>query len=56
MEKMKAEAAKYVLQEEDVLTYAMFPQVAPKFFETRNAKKQGVDAAHADYANKSHPV
>ena len=56
MEKLRAEAAKWATQEEDVLTYAMFPQVAPKFFETRNAKKQGVDAAHADYANKSHPV
>ena len=39
-----------------VLTYAMFPQVAPKFFEKRNAKKQGVDADHADYTNQSHPV
>lgn len=56
VEKMKAEAAKYAIQEEDVLTYAMFPQVAPKFFEKRNARIQGVDAAHVDYANKSHPV
>ena len=53
---MKAEAAKYVIQEEDVLTYAMFPQVAPKFFEKRNARLQGVDALHADYTSKSHPV
>ena len=56
IEKLKAEASKYVMQEEDVLTYAMFPQVAPKFFEKRNAKAQGVDADHADFANKSHPV
>ena len=56
MDKLKAEAAKWATQEEDVLTYAMFPQVAPKFFEKRNAKKQGVDADHADYANKSHIV
>jgi len=56
VEKMKAEAAKYAIQEEDVLTYAMFPQVAPKFFEKRNAKMQGVDALHADYVNKSHPI
>lgn len=39
-----------------MLTYAMFPQVAPKFFEKRNARLQGVDALHADYENKSHPV
>ena len=44
MDKLKTEAAKWATQEEDVLTYAMFPQVAPKFFEKRNAKKQGVDA------------
>ena len=56
MDKLKAEAAKWAIQEEDALTYAMFPQVAPKFFEKRNAKIQGVDADHADYANKSHPI
>ena len=47
---------KWATQEEDVLTYAMFPQVAPKFFEKRNAKKQGVDGDHVDYTNQSHPV
>ncbi len=56
MDKLRTEASKWAVQEEDVLTYAMFPQVAPKFFETRNAKMQGVDADHVDYANKSHPV
>jgi pyruvate/oxaloacetate carboxyltransferase len=56
MDQLKAEAAKWATQEEDVLTYAMFPQVAPKFFEKRNAKKQGVDGDHVDYTNQSHPV
>ena len=56
MEKLRAEAAKWMRQEEDVLTYAMFPQVAPKFFETRNEKAFGVDGEHVDFANKSHPV
>ena len=36
LEKLRAEAAPYVKQEEDVLTYAMFPQVAPKFFANRD--------------------
>ncbi len=53
---MKAEAAKYAIQEEDVLTYAMFPQVAPGFFEKRAEKAAGVDGDHVDYASKSHPV
>ena len=56
VEKMKAEAAKYAIQEEDVLTYAMFPQVAPGFFEKRAEKAAGVDGDHVDYASKSHPV
>ena len=56
MDKLKAEAAKWATQEEDVLTYAMFPQVAPKFFDKRNAKKQGEDGDHVDYTNQSHPV
>lgn len=56
MDKLRAEASKWVQQEEDVLTYAMFPQVAPKFFEKRNEKRVGVDGDHVDFANKSHPV
>ena len=56
MDKLKAEAAKWATQEEDVLTYAMFPQVAPKFFDKRNAKKQGVDGDHVDYAKGQHIV
>ena len=32
-------------QEEDVLSYALFPQVAMKFFEARKAAKSGVPAA-----------
>lgn len=34
-------------QEEDVLSYALFPQVAMKFFEARKAAKSGVPAAPA---------
>lgn len=57
MEKMRAEfPAEYLEQEEDILTMAMFPQVAPKFFESRKNKKYGVDAKHADKGSKVHPV
>lgn len=57
IEKMRAELpAKYNEQEEDVLTWAMFPQVAPKFFESRFQKKHGIDGAHLDDKNKVHPV
>ena len=57
MEKMRAEfPAEYLEQEEDILTMAMFPQVAPKFFESRKNKKYGVDGKHGDKASKVHPV
>ena len=53
---MKKEAAEWTEQEEDILTYAMFPKVAPKFFKQRRDKKYGVDSEHSDAANKVHPV
>lgn len=57
LDKLRTEfPAEYLEQEEDVLTMAMFPQVAPKFFESRKNKKYGVDGKHADKANKVHPV
>jgi oxaloacetate decarboxylase alpha subunit len=56
LEKLKKECAEWTEQEEDVLTYAMFPKVAPKFFEKRRNKKYGVDGAHADAEAKVHTV
>ncbi|MCI8442729.1 MAG: oxaloacetate decarboxylase subunit alpha [Provencibacterium sp.] len=57
LEKLRADIpAQYIEQEEDVLTWAQFPQVAPKFFEKRQQKKYGVDGAHADKESKVHPV
>ena len=56
LEEMRKECADWTEQEEDVLTYAMFPKVAPKFFEQRRNKKYGVDGKHSDAVNKVHPV
>ncbi len=56
LEKLKKECAPWTQQEEDVLSYAQFGQVAVKFFEQRDNKKYKVDAAHADIENKVHPV
>ncbi len=57
LEKLKAEMpAKFLEQEEDVLTLAQFPQVAPKFFEYRSNQKYHVDAQHADAKLGVHPV
>lgn len=56
LDKLKQECAEWTEQEEDVLTYAMFPKVAPKFFEKRRDRQVGIDADHADKTNKVHPV
>ncbi len=55
---MKEEAKEWIdgSSVEDVLTYAMFPKVAPKFFEKRRDKQLGIDALHADKKSKVHPV
>ncbi|MFT3951065.1 MAG: oxaloacetate decarboxylase subunit alpha [Oscillospiraceae bacterium] len=56
LEKLKKECAEWTEQEEDVLSYAMFPKVAPKFFEKRRNMRYGIDAAHSDAAAKVHPI
>jgi oxaloacetate decarboxylase alpha subunit len=50
------EMKEYYEQEEDVLSYAVFPQVAMKFFKDRQAKKYGIDSSLADKGNKTYPV
>ncbi len=56
LDKIKAEAAQYIEQDEDILTYAMFPQVATKFFEYRKAQKYKIDPDMVDYDNRVHPL
>lgn len=46
----------YMEQDEDVLSYALFDQVAIRYFQFRQAQKYGVDASLADKKNKSYPV
>ncbi len=56
LEKLKAEAAPYAQQEEDVLSYAMFPKVSVDFFEKRRAAQLGVNPALLDKENKTYPI
>lgn len=53
---IREEMKEYLEQDEDILSYAMFPQVAKKFFEFRKAKKYKIDPDMVDYENKVHPV
>ena len=54
--KVEKEMAEYHEQDEDVLTWAMFPQVAQKFFEWRKAQKYKIDPDMVDYENRVHPM
>ncbi len=55
-EKFKSEIADYIEQEEDVLSYAVFGQVALNFFKWRKAQKDGVDKNIIDAGNGVYPV
>ena len=56
MDKLRDECAKYAKNDEDVLSYAQFPQPATKFFEKRRAKELEIDADHLNKAAKVMPV
>jgi len=56
LEDFRKEMAEYMEQDEDVLSYALFPPVAVKFFEQRAATKYKIDSDMVDYENKVHPV
>lgn len=55
LETLRAKIPEWIEQEEDVLTYAQFPEIAPKFFKKRRDKKIGLNP-DADLKNKVHPV
>ena len=50
------EIAAYKVQDEDVLTYALFPNIALDFFKKRQAKETKIDQTAADTASKAYPV
>lgn len=56
LDKIRNEMKVYLEQEEDVLSYALFPQVAEKFFQYRQAQKYKIDSSQVDYKEKVHPV
>ncbi|ROR29405.1 oxaloacetate decarboxylase alpha subunit [Mobilisporobacter senegalensis] len=56
LKKIEAEMIQYKEQDEDILSYALFPQVATEFFKYRQAQKTKVDQTIADTANGAYPV
>ena len=53
---IEKEMAQYKQQDEDVLSYALFPQVATEFFKYREAQQNKVDASAADTETQAYPV
>lgn len=56
LEKYRNEIKEYIEQEEDVLSYALFPQIAMEFFKRRQAIKYKIDSELLDIESKVHPV
>ena len=56
LEKYREEIKEYYEQEEDVLTYALFPQVALKYFSLRKAQKYNIDENLVNEQDMTYPV
>ena len=56
MPQFEKECAQWKQQDEDVLSYALFPAVAKEFFQYREAQQKKVDVTVADKENKAYPV
>jgi oxaloacetate decarboxylase alpha subunit len=53
---LKEEIKKYIEQDEDVLSYALFPQVALKFFEHRQIQRYKIDSTLVNHEDMTYPV
>ena len=56
LEKYRSEIKEYIEQEEDILSYALFPQVAVPFFKQRMAEKYKIETDLLNQEEKTHPV
>ncbi|MBP1757524.1 MAG: Conserved carboxylase region [Firmicutes bacterium] len=56
LDNTRIKAAEWIEQEEDVLTYAMFPQVAEKFFQWRRSQRHLVDEAVGSVSEAFQPA
>lgn len=56
LDKYRNEMKQYLEQEEDVLSYALFPQVAMDFFKYREAQKYKIDNTLVNKEDMTHPI
>lgn len=56
LDNYKEEIKEYIEQEEDILSYALFPQIALQFFKQRQASRYKIDHELVDEENMVYPV
>ncbi len=56
LDSMRENIKEYIEQDEDVLSYALFDQVAVKFFEQRRAEKYKLDKDLVNMEEMTHPI
>jgi oxaloacetate decarboxylase alpha subunit len=56
LDNYRQEIKEYMEQEEDILSYALFPQVAENFFKFRQAQKYGIDSNMLNKEDMTHPI
>lgn len=56
LDKYRGEIKEYLEQDEDVLSYASFPQVSLDFFKYRQAQKYQIDNTMVDKEDMTHPI
>ncbi|NBI06603.1 oxaloacetate decarboxylase subunit alpha [Senegalia massiliensis] len=56
LDNYREEIKEYIEQEEDILSYALFPQVAIKYFKYRQAQKYNIDSNLLNKDENTYPV
>jgi oxaloacetate decarboxylase alpha subunit len=56
LDNIRKQVGEYIEQDEDVLSYALFPQVSENFFKQRQAEKYKIDSTLVDFKDRIHPV
>lgn len=56
LDEFRNDIKQYIEQDEDVLSYALFPQIALEFFKQRQAEKYKIDTDLLDAENNIYPV
>lgn len=56
LDRLHKKCEQWMQQDEDMLSYALFPQVAVEYFKYREAQQMKIDQTIADTENGAYPV